>query len=373
MLVYNTGNTLDGVGVYTWTDGRWEKMVAGRLKITVQPKAFSWSRLKDDVGDPNGPATATIAPLTVSATGSGTINYQWYEVPQIVNAPDTIVDSGTSASYSPVSTAWGMRSYYCEVSNGFDTIRTNIAQVAIGCGAKTNDNRWLRFMCHNLGASAPAANVAMDEITFDFSGTGANSADTLSSDAKGWWFQWGRPADGHQWRSSDTITGPAPITNTTGVVTGAFIGKFIKGDINTAFDWRYPHYDYLWRNWNDNRFPCPIGWRIPSSSEWSSIYRGGGSYGKPAEATSNTWTWIDTDDSRGYAIKPDGAMPTLFLPAAGNRDNQGVQRVGSSGYYWSSTTASSAVYYLNINSSRVSPEVSGNRAYGFGVRCIAEN
>jgi uncharacterized protein (TIGR02145 family) len=381
MLVYHTGNTLDGSGIYTWTggtSGQWVKMVAGRLKITVQPKAFSWSRLKHTVGDPNGPATATIAPLSVSATGAGTIKYQWYEVPQIVNAPDTIITDGASASYSPVSTAWGMRSYYCEVSNGFDTIRSNIAQVAIGCGAKTNDNRWLRFMCYNVGASAPAANIVLDSIKFAFSGKGANSADTISSDAKGWWFQWGRRADGHQWRSSTAKSGPVTLANATNTDGSK---NFITNS-TVPYDWRTPQYDYLWRNWYDSiRSPCPSGWRIPSSSEWGSIYRGGGSYGTPDDATSNTWIWINnvvagTNDiitgTRGYAIKPNGTT-TLFLPAAGFRSDASVLLdVGSAGFYWSGTSTSNGASFLMFSGSRVSPDLGGYRVDGFSVRCLAE-
>jgi uncharacterized protein (TIGR02145 family) len=320
----------------------------------------------------------------VSATGAGTINYQWYEVPQTANGtPVKITANGASASYSPVSTAWGMRSYYCEVSNGFDTIRSNIAQVALGCGAKTNDNRWLRFMCYNLGASAPAAGVAMDEITFAFSGTGANSADTISSDAKGWWFQWSRPADGHQWRRSTAIAGPDTITNLSGASTAKRVGKFItNSNLYTAFDWRYPQYDFFWRNQNDSRFPCPTGWRIPSSSEWGSIYRSGGNYGKADEATSNTWTWIDKITStvgntltgtRGYAVRPDGITTTLFLPAAGYRNyDDAIRIVGLAGLYWSSTSVSDGAYYLEFSSSGVSPEQAYYRANGFSVRCLRD-
>jgi uncharacterized protein (TIGR02145 family) len=218
----------------------------------------------------------------------------------------------------------------------------------------------------------------MDAITFSFTGSGANTTDTLSSDAKGWFFQWGRPADGHQWRRSDTVTGPASITNTTGVITAAkFAGKFIKSDINNVYDWRKPQYDYAWRNWPDGRFPCPTGWRIPSSSEWESIYRSSWGYGTADDATSNTWTWIDkgagTNGGRGYVIKPDGITSTLFLPGAGYRDTNGaIANVGSLGVYWSSTTASGGAYRLVFSSIRVSPELSHPRAHGMSVRCLAE-
>jgi uncharacterized protein (TIGR02145 family) len=298
--------------------------------------------------------------LKVEASGVG-LTYQWYKKATNRNAADTKL-SATSNTYTPVVTAWGMNSYYCVVSNAYGSVTSNVADVAIGCGAKTSDNTWLKFMCHNVGALPVGIGQSLDAITF--------TTDTLSStNAKGWLYQWGRVTDGHQWRGSTLKAGPIALTDDASIPAGNdYYGKFITIGA-TPYDWRTPQRDYLWRNWPDGRFPCPSGWRIPSSSEWGSIYRDGGSYGTPAAATVNTWYW----ENMGYGIRPDGSTTTLFLPAAGYRINTGAfYNVGTYGRYWSSTSGSTGAFLLNFSSSRVSPEILLDRVSGFSVRCLAE-
>jgi hypothetical protein len=78
-------------------------------------------------------------------------------------------------------------------------------------------------------------------------------------------------------------------------------------------------------------------------------------------------------EPEGFSKDFQRLLQRHFLPAAGNRNNNGtVNNVGTNGNYWSSTTASSAAYNLNFNSSRVSPEISNVRGNGFSVRCLAE-
>jgi uncharacterized protein (TIGR02145 family) len=143
----------------------------------------------------------------------------------------------------------------------------------------------------------------------------------------------------------------------------------------TAGDWCYPQNDFLWRNIPEGRFPCPSGWRIPSSSDWGSIYREGGSYGSPAQATANKWAWKSgtTATGQGSLIQPDGKTTTLFLPAAGYRNASGpIGWVGTRGAYWASSAAPGGGYHLNNGIDIVSPEQTYNRAGGISVRCVAE-
>jgi uncharacterized protein (TIGR02145 family) len=388
LMVYNTtasgnGTTAVVPGVYIYNGTNWVHSAMHVPVITTQPAKFTFSRLLDPDGDPNGPA-ATGTTLTVAAANATA--YQWYRVSNNNYTADMAIDDKPNGSdqasytFTPAGTGkanWGLTQFYCIVSNNSGSVKSEIAEVAYGCGAKTNDNRWIRFMCHNLGAATVTDAQALDEVTVGYTGTRVD-ADTLSSDAKGWWFQWGRQADGHQWRNTRAATNPTfagPIdlgTDVTIPSANAAYGKFITNSARaTAYDWLYPQYDYLWRNWNDSRFPCPSGWRVPSSAEWGTIYRGGGQYGTPTEATSNVWAW--SDNPRGYKIQPNGSTTTLFLPAAGWRNNTGiVDSVGSYGNYWSSTTAASGAYHLIFSSTRVSPELSSNHAHGFSVRCLAE-
>jgi uncharacterized protein (TIGR02145 family) len=370
LTVYNTvaagsGATAVVPGIYVYNGSSWTRSSASIAPVIItQPKAFSWSQLYEQYGDPNGPETATIAPLSVTAAGPGTLTYQWYQKSANRNAPDIMLTgtSATTATYTPDVTSWGMKSYYCVVKNGIGSVVSAIADVAIGCGAKTNQGRWLRFMCYNLGADTSLS----DPFTYK------SDSDTTSKDIKGWLFQWGRIADGHQWRSSELVAGPYISTTDIEVpdTDATFYGKFITNtDMSTFADWRTPQYDMAWRNSNDiTRTPCPSGWRIPTSDEWGSIYREGSSYGRPAAATANTWTW-----SKGYLLKPDGVTTTLFLPAAGHRFATGpLGYISGNGQYWCSPSASSYAFFLHINNIAVNPAISYPRAGGSSVRCISE-
>jgi uncharacterized protein (TIGR02145 family) len=359
----------EGSGVYFWNGSQWILAAGTAPVIITQPESFSWSRLYEKDGDPNSTGNEFSPVLTVVASGTG-LSYQWYKKAVNKNAADILLTSETNPTYTPVVTAWGMNSYYCVVSNAYGNVKSDVADVAAGCGAKTNDDTWLKFMCHNLGASPVGADQSLDEITFDTNSTVAEG-DTISSDAKGWLFQWGRVADGYQWRSSETAPGPVTLPSDNNPIPSdnPAYGKFITNNTITPFDWRDPQQDYLWRNWNDGRFPCPSGWRIPSSSEWGSIYCTGGFYGTLGTAIANTWYW----ENRGYGIRPDGSTTTLFLSAAGGRDSTGAfYNVGTYGNYWSSTSCSTGAFNLRFNSSRVSPELLNGRGAGFSVRCLAE-
>jgi uncharacterized protein (TIGR02145 family) len=382
MTVYNT-KTINDVtpGTYINDGGKWIR-VAGALDgapvITKQPKAFTFHRLRDTDGDPNGPAaSATATTLTVEA--SNATGYKWYRKATVVGAADVQVATIQSYTYTPadVNVAnWGLYQFYCVVSNASGSVKSDLAEIALGCGAKTNDGRWLKFMCHNLGAATLTTSQSLDDVTFAY---GDVAADTTSIDAKGWWFQWGRKADGHQWRDNSaahTIAGPDTLTLYDGSVTAKRAGKFItNSNLYTFVDWHWPQYDYYWRNWNDGRFPCPSGWRIPTSSDWGSIYTESGSYGSPAQATANKWTWKTgtSTTGTGYKIQPDGATTTLYIPAAGYKSGIGaITQTGTNGFYWAATSTSTGAFTLQIARTRISPAHSAYRALGASVRCVAE-
>jgi uncharacterized protein (TIGR02145 family) len=372
MIVYNTATADDVIPGTYYNDGsKWIHLESGASTaapiIITQPKSFNWSRMKNTYGDPNSTVTTFSPTLTVTASGEG-LSYKWYKKATNRNAADTQIETATTNSYTPTLSAWGMDSYYCVVSNAYGSVTSNIADVAAGCGAKAADGGWLKFMCHNLGASPVGANQSLDAITF---GSGTTATDSTSNDAKGWLFQWGRAADGHQWRGRTAYSnvGAIALTNASQIAsTHAAYGLFIKVTAN-PYDWRTPQHDILWRNWSDGRFPCPSGWKVPSSSDWGTLFRSGVISGAPSQATANTWYW-----DNGYAIRPDGVTTTLFLPAAGHRldSSAALGNTGSYGSYWSSTSASGEAFALGFGSSRVSPEASDFRAHGFSVRCVAE-
>lgn len=231
-------------------------------------------------------------------------------------------------------------------------LEVTIKDCNCGCGAMTTSGTWLRFMCHNLGA---------DENLDPF---------TPNAGLYGDLYQWGRPKDGHQLRTSATVTNILATNNdatTPTTVNGKFI--IIPG---SPYDWRSGAGNTArWGNGTTDvnppkaaNDPCPTGWKVPSQAQWQSIFKASGT-GAPSAATANTWTWT----SSGYKVGD-----ALFLPAAGYRNvtSGGAVSVGSLGYYWSSTADGTNSYNLNFYNGYVLPAYNYYRGSGFSVRCVQE-
>lgn len=185
---------------------------------------------------------------------------------------------------------------------------------------------------------------------------GATQVATAYNDANafGWYFQWGRGADGHQIVSplspvvagSSLVTLPAPPNNFLTNVDGS--GSWYNG----------PLPDALWQGISGTNNPCPQDFRLPTSAELAAASNidGCGS-GCLAKAYSNS---------------------ALKLTAAGIRkgDTAGAAAVagpGVSGNYWTSTpfvggpTAEAISFSFFANSAT---SYRYDRRTGFSVRCI---
>jgi uncharacterized protein (TIGR02145 family) len=162
-------------------------------------------------------------------------------------------------------------------------------------------------------------------------------------------------------------------SNTAWNVSNVGTNKFFVGSIS----WRETN------TINDNPYataannPCPTGWVVPSQTQWSSLFLGGvTSGGYNATGTFNKWEHAGTGSS--YALQPDGATTTLFLPASGLRNTTvgANAMVGSIGFYWSSlphiSVATSAIN-LDMNYNELYPGGASftYRGYGCSVRCVA--
>jgi uncharacterized protein (TIGR02145 family) len=167
-----------------------------------------------------------------------------------------------------------------------------------------------------------------------------SSSDSL---AYGWLYQWGRPADGHENRSS-----PMSATLSDGDVPGH--GRFIG--FYGILNWRRTPNNSLWQGVHGVNNPCPPGFRLPTESEW--------------ETERVSWS----------SNNPAGAFSSpLKLTAAGLRSEDGeINLEGSYGYYWSSTVHNSYIRSLTLkgfSSSQAQMEDSFQNA-GFTVRCIQD-
>jgi uncharacterized protein (TIGR02145 family) len=192
----------------------------------------------------------------------------------------------------------------------------------------TNPVTGMTWMDRNLGASQVAE----------------TSSDTNSY---GDLYQWGRFADGHQCRDSDTH----PTNATTAVPNeeNGWDGKFIL-ETSSPYDWLMTQNDNLWYGTQGVNNPCPGGYRLPTEAEWV--------------AEKDTWS---SQNASGALLSP------LKLPVSGyrNRSDGGPFLVGLYGIYWSSSVSGSNARRLGFYSSDAGM-LSSDRAYGYAVRCLKD-
>jgi uncharacterized protein (TIGR02145 family) len=174
------------------------------------------------------------------------------------------------------------------------------------------------WMDRNLGASRAA--------------TSANDADSFGD-----LYQWGRGNDGHQCRSQSTTF---TLSDTDNPVNGKFI-------LSNNGDWRTEPNNNLWQG-NDGGInnPCPTGYRLPTSTEWTAELTG---WNNDATGASNSF---------------------LKLPVASARSGSDGSTSFTIGLYWSSTVnndTSAKTLIFVPNNSTLSTAAKSN---GLPVRCI---
>ncbi|MDA3912209.1 MAG: FISUMP domain-containing protein [Bacteroidales bacterium] len=239
------------------------------------------------------------------------------------NPSHTYENEGTYTVSLTVSNALGSDT---EVKNDYITVISNTLPIETEVVEVTNPTTGEIWMDRNLGASQAAT----------------SSAD---ADAYGDLFQWGRAADGHQIRTSET-TSTLATSDTPG--HGDFI---LLPNIPYDYDWRNPQNDNLWQGVNGINNPCPSGYRMPTDAELA--------------AERESWS---SNDAAGAFASP------LKLPVAGSRNsgNGSLDYVGSRGYYWSSSVANTSSWGFGFDGS-TAYAFSGSRANGHSVRCIKDN
>lgn len=201
------------------------------------------------------------------------------------------------------------------------------------CGAYLGPNPtdWRDFDCFNLGA---------DRTVDPFAPSAGNHG------AK---YQWGAQTNetGRYYSQSNdqSNSGAIAVWNQVGKPNGSW-----SDTSKTAND------------------PCPAGYRVPTEAQWQAVISNNN--------VERVGSWNNDDGNYTTALyfRNPSNVRTLMLPAAGFR----VDTVGSlyyrgySGYYWSSSEATSNAYVLFFSSSSVSVPSSSSRAYGLSVRCIKE-
>jgi uncharacterized protein (TIGR02145 family) len=187
------------------------------------------------------------------------------------------------------------------------------------------------WMDRNLGASRVATSVDDEQAYGDL-------------------YQWGRLADGHEKRTSDTTATKSSEDNPEH-------SNFITVD-EYPYNWRDPENNSLWQGKDGINNPCPAGFRLPTESE---LY--------------DEWMSWSSKDATGAFASP------LKLVVAGFRnysdgeiiDNDGfVTDEGRSGYYWASTISNGLPRNLDFGKGYSALGGQFAHAKGYSVRCIKD-
>lgn len=160
----------------------------------------------------------------------------------------------------------------------------------------------------------------------------------------GYFYQFGRPSDGHQ----KVVSSPTTSIKSDNPENSNFI---ISN--SSPYDWRNNSDSTLWKGVDAINNPCPYGYRLPNFNEW--------------KYEDDKWTNFSTT-----------ASSRLKLPMAGKTQQDGSSSsVGSSGMYWSSSVNGTSIYPYSIQFNSVSSNMQGTnsnsfRAHGFKVRCVKD-
>lgn len=169
----------------------------------------------------------------------------------------------------------------------------------------------------------------------------------------GCYFAWGETTEKHSYSISN-LRYYSASSNNSGATFSKYntIGGYGPVDNKSYLDMSD---DTARANWGST-------WRMPSNSEIMELIE------------KCIWTWTTLDGKKGYEVKSKTNGNSIFLPAAGYRDEGDLFTAGLHGYYWSSSLYSYIPDYawLTFFSLSEYDEYYSNRRYGFSVRPVTE-
>jgi hypothetical protein len=211
---------------------------------------------------------------------SGT-SFQWYRADDAAGTGETAIVGATDSVYIISSTD---QAKYLRVGVTAKSTAGTASGVEIksaftaGIGVQTEVSFYYnnKLVTYGIISSPTTGRKWLDR------NLGAANAPTAYDDWANYGdlFQWGRRADGHQ---LITRTGPdqlngADVEGTVSPDAPGWIdsdtpphSKFIivNGSTgNRPWDWRIPQNNNLWQGVNGINNPCPVGWRIPTKTEF---------------------------------------------------------------------------------------------------------
>ena len=281
-------------------------------------------------------------PAATLAVGSGTINATLQAVGGTLNAKKLDIQTGIGNN----NLGWLLAQFTYATNNSGGSANFDFRSIAAIPDRNIADANHVMFYMPVLGADGKTwlnnnlgANYA--NTTKGAFNPGAQASSSTDANAYGSLFQWGRGADGHEFRTSGNTAGP--------IATPWSSTNFITNSTNPR-DWRTPQDDNLWQGVSGTNNPCPIGYRVPTDTELDN----------------QRLTW-SVNTSSGAIASP------LKLPMAGRRVGSDglLGNVGARGRYWSNTVSSTSARSLYFDSGDAGMSTD-SRANGFSVRCLKD-
>ncbi|MEN8135753.1 MAG: hypothetical protein ABFS18_09510 [Thermodesulfobacteriota bacterium] len=277
-----------------------------------------WDLNGDDIADANEDVNGDGYWDTLDCRGTNGVIYL---------SPNAITEPFPCDAASDGAVALTSQYTLC-VCNSTDWVLTVDGSTSCDWGVPTvtSPTTGLVWMDRNLGASQVATSID-DAAAF------------------GDLYQWGRLADGHQLRTSNTTS-----ILSTGDIPGHSDFILSAGNETAPYDWRETHNDALWQGISGINNPCPVGFRIPTKQEW---------------------------DDELLQITPknlQGAFDSfLRLTAAGGRDYIAGGMTGPGGGYSTSSSGGWPVWVAVItDTGNFSANFYQARGAGSSVRCIQD-
>lgn len=170
---------------------------------------------------PGAPFTS----ISVSATGPGTLTYQWFSNSTNSNTGGTAIPGATSASYTPLSTTTGTTYYYAAVTSACQTVISNPS------GA-FNVNQNTQIDSQSTGSQTVCIGLPFNPISVTASGTGTLTYQWFSNSINS--NSGGSPISG---ATGPSFTPPSNIAGTTFyyVVVNSNCGPAVASTTSGAF------------------------------------------------------------------------------------------------------------------------------------------
>jgi len=302
------------------------------------------------------------ASKTTLSTTSGLNSYAWYKDNVAVNGATSNVYTPTAAGVYKVEVTTGS----CSSTSTTTTINTcgrtasgqmevlETSSVLVSKDGVLNNGKGVDSRGSILSKPWVYGTVttATGRIWLDRN-LGATRVATSVTDAAGYgdYYQWGRPEDGHQaqYRINNNSSGFTNTKSSTSVPTNSL---WIVPTDNSN-DWLSTPDNTLWAGANPATNPCPVGFRIPTESEW--------------EAERITWS---SNKAAGAFASPLKLTVPGMLTGFGSSGATYTAKGSFGQYLTQSANTNGGARYFGIETNNAWFDQNYYKWHGMSVRCI---